>query len=188
MSQSNSIHILGIAGSLRRESYNKALLRAAAQLLPGGVTLECFDLAPLPFYNADVEAAGTPDSVLHFRERIGAADALLIATPEYNYSITAVLKNAIDWASRAVPDASPLDDKPIAIMGAGGGGGTARAQMHLRDILIHNRNYVVVSPQVMVARAWQLFDDDLNLTDSAIRDRISRLLAALADLTQRLRD
>ncbi len=187
MSNYDNIHVLGLPGSLRRGSYNKALLHAAEQLLPPSMTLECYDLAPLPFYNADVEAEGTPESVLHFRERLRVADALLIATPEYNYSITAVLKNAIDWAPRPKPDASPMNDKPAAIMGAGGMLGTSRAQMHLRDILMHNRNYVVVSPQVMVARAGQYFDKQGHLSDDAIRDRIARLLEALADLTRKLK-
>jgi chromate reductase len=188
MSQPNPIHVLGFAGSLRQNSYNKALLRAAEQLVPNDMAFENYDLAAIPLFNADVEAVGTPDSVLHFRDRIRAADALLIATPEYNYSVTAVLKNAIDWASRGKPDSSPLNDKPVAIMGAGGGGGTVRAQMHLREILMHNRNYVVISPQVMVARAGQYFDDNLNLTDAAIGERIHRLLVSLADLTRRLQN
>lgn len=188
MTSSDTIHILAFAGSLRRESYNKKLLQAAYELLPNGMSMECFDLAPLPFYNADVEAQGTPQTVMQFRERMRAADALLIATPEYNYSITAVLKNAIDWASRAIPDPSPLDDKPVAIMGAGGRGGTVRAQMHLRDILIHNRNYVVVSPQIMLARAHEYFDRQGRLHDEAVRARIARLLDALADLTRRLKE
>jgi chromate reductase, NAD(P)H dehydrogenase (quinone) len=187
MTLPDNIHVLAFAGSLRQESYNKKLLRAAHDLLPDSMSMECFDLAPLPFYNADVEAQETPASVMAFRQHMRAADALLIATPEYNYSISAVLKNAVDWASRAIPDPSPLDDKPVAIMGAGGGGGTIRAQTHLRDILIHNRNYVVVSPQIMLARAHQYFDRQGHLHDDAIRARITRLLDALADLTRKLK-
>jgi chromate reductase len=184
---SQPVHILGFAGSLRQNSYNKALLRAAQELLPPNATLEIFDLEGLPFFNADVEAVGTPESVRQFRTRLQAADALLIASPEYNYSLTAVLKNAIDWASRRGPEGkSPLDDKPIAIMGAGGRFGTARAQTHLRDILIHNNNFVVPGPEVTVARASQEFDVSFNLINEQYRSQIGRLLQNLADLTRRL--
>lgn len=181
------IHVLGFAGSLRQNSYNKALLRNAKALLPIGMTLEIFDLAGLPFFNADVETEGTPDSVLHFRERMQGADALLIASPEYNLSVTGVLKNAIDWASRKGPEGkSPLDDKPVAIMGAGGRMGTVRSQIHLRDILIHNNNIVVPRPEVAVAFAGREFDKDLNLVNERYREQIGRLLVNLRDLTHRL--
>lgn len=183
----NNIHVLAFAGSLRQESYNKKLLREAYKLVPNGMSMECFDLAPLPLYNGDVEAQGTPEPVLHFRKQIRAADALLIATPEYNYSISGVLKNAIDWASRPKPDPSPLDDMPVAIMGSAGRGGTVRAQTHLRDILVHNRNYVVVAPQIMLVQGHRYFDKDGNLQDEDIRERITRLLVALAELTRKLK-
>lgn len=112
----SAVHILGFSGSLRKGSFNTAFLRVASQLLPPDVTLETFDLAPIPLYNGDVEAAGFPEAVVRFKQRIAAADALLIATPEYNYSIPGVLKNAIDWASRPPKD-SPLNGKPVAFMG-----------------------------------------------------------------------
>ena len=115
------IHVLGIAGSLRKGSYNAALLRAAGELLPDGMTLEGFDPAPLPMYNEDLEAGGFPATVVLFHGRIQAADAILIVTPEYNHSIPGVLKNAIDWASRPAGKGSPLDDKPAAILGASTG-------------------------------------------------------------------
>ncbi|MCB8945620.1 MAG: NAD(P)H-dependent oxidoreductase [Ardenticatenaceae bacterium] len=183
----NNIHILGFAGSLRQKSYNRALLRNAQTLLPAHTTLEIFDLAAIPFFDADVEAIGTPPSVLHFRDRMRQADALLIASPEYNYSITGILKNAIDWASRKGPEGqSPLDDKPVAIMGAGGRMGTVRSQMHLRDILIHNNNIVVPSPEVTISFARQEFDEELNLINERYRDQIGRLLQNLAALTHRL--
>ena len=182
------IHILAFAGSLRRNSHNKALLHVAQELLPDGLTLEIYDLAELPFFNADVEAAGPPDAVLHFRNRMKAADALLIATPEYNYSTTAVLTNAIDWASRRHPDGkSPLDDLPVALMGAGGRFGTVRAQNHLRDILLHNRNFVIPSPQVMISYAGREFDEDGTLLNDRYREQIANLLLSLRDWTIRLK-
>ena len=182
-----TIHVLGFAGSLRQNSYNKALLGAAEELLPAGMTLEIFDLAGIPLFNADVEAVRVPEQVLKFHERIRAASALLIASPEYNYSITGTLKNAIDWATRrGIGNTPPLDDKPVAIMGAGGRMGTIRSQMHLRDILIHNNNIVVPKPEVAVAFAGREFDEDLNLVNERYRDQLGRLLENLRDLTLRL--
>ena len=123
------IRVLGFAGSLRKASFNAGLLRAAQEMLPDGMALEVFDLLPIPLYNADVEAHGFPEAVTRFRERIAAADALLIATPEYNYSIPGVLKNAIDWASRP-PGNTPLDGKTVALMGASPGMmGTSRCNI-----------------------------------------------------------
>jgi chromate reductase len=182
-----TIHVLGFAGSLRQNSYNKALLRNAQELLPVGMTLEIFDLGGLPFFDADIEAAGTPPSVLRFRKQMQQADALLIASPEYNLSVTGVLKNAIDWASRKGPEGkSPLDDKPVAIMGAGGRMGTVRSQIHLRDILIHNNNIVVPRPEVAIAFAGREFDENFNLLNERYREQIGCLLENLRDLTYRL--
>ena len=176
-----TIHVLAFAGSLREASYNRGLLRAAQELAPAGITIEIFDLDGIPMFNADVEAQGTPAPVMAFRERLKAADAYLIATPEYNWSIPGVLKNAIDWASRKGPDfQAPINDKPVAIMGAGGMLGTVRAQMHLREILQHNNLYVLNRPAVMVARAGQFFVDG-ELVDEELRDRIRRQLEALRD-------
>ena len=124
------IHVLGISGSLRRASWNTGLLHAAGELLPEGMSLEIADLADVPLYNQDHDGPAAPEAIKQFKERIRAADALLIATPEYNGSIPGVLKNAIDWASRPMND-SPLAGKPLAIMGAGGIGGTIRAQLAL---------------------------------------------------------
>jgi chromate reductase, NAD(P)H dehydrogenase (quinone) len=184
----NNVRILGFAGSLRQNSHNRALLRAAQTVMPSGMELEIFDLIDLPLFNQDVEAQGIPEPVMDFREAMKSADALLIATPEYNWSIPGVLKNALDWMSRKGPDLqAPLDGKVVAIMGAGGGGGTVRAQMHLRDILGHNRLFVVPHPQLMVARAWQHFDADSNLIDDVVRDRLGSLLLELRDLTLKLR-
>ena len=124
------IKVLGISGSLRAGSYNSGLLRAAATVLPPGMEMTIFDIGTLPLFNADVERAGPPESVPALQHAIAAADGLLFAVPEYNYSISGVLKNAIDWASRGRP--SSLDGKPAAIMGVGGRQGTVRAQMHMR--------------------------------------------------------
>jgi chromate reductase len=184
-SENRQIHVLGFSGSLRKKSMNTAMLRAAQELRPEGMQLEVFDLAPLPFYNGDVEALGFPEPVAAFRSRLAAADALLIATPEYNYSITGVLKNALDWASRG-PN-SPLFDQPVAMMGAGGGAGTALSQMHLRQICVHNNMHPLARPQVLLARARDRFDVDGNLVDEEARQRIRELLAALAVWTRRLR-
>jgi chromate reductase len=184
----NTINVLGFAGSLRQQSYNRSLLRSAETVLPPDMTLEIFDLIDIPMFNQDVEVQGIPEPVLAFREALKAADALLIVTPEYNFSVPGVLKNALDWASRKGPDAqAPLDDKVAGIMGAGGMGGTVRAQLHLRDILAHNRLFVVPHPQLMVARAWEHFDRDGSLTDEVTRDRLGSLLLELRDLTWKLR-
>jgi chromate reductase len=180
-----SIHVLGFSGSLRRGSYNTALLRAAAELAPPGMQIDTYSLADIPLYNADVEAQGIPAPVQDFRERIAAADALLIATPEYNFSIPGVLKNAIDWASRG-PE-SPLNEKPIAMMGAGGRFGTIRAQFHLRHIVLHNNMHPLNSPHVAVTRAWEHFDTEGRLTDERSREAVHSLLEALIPWVQRIR-
>ena len=178
------IRVLGISGSLRQGSYNSALLRAAGHLLPEGLTLDTADLSGIPLYNDDVRAQGYPDAVQHFREQISAADALLIATPEYNFSIPGVLKNAIDWASRPDPNKQvPLKGKPVAIMGAATGlFGTVRAQHHLRQILVYTDNPVVNTPQVLVMTAKDKFDANLHLTDEATRGFLRDLLKNLAVL------
>ena len=184
------IHVLGFAGSLRKASFNKRLITIAGDVLPPAMTLEQFDLAPLPLYNEDLEReSGLPDGVQQFHARLAAADALLIATPEYNFSISGVLKNALDWASRAMVDGrpSPLNDKPLAIMGGGGRLGTARAQMHLRDIAPHNNMHVLNTPQVYFIGVRSAFDADGNLIDPTVRERIAQLMEALAHWTRRLR-
>jgi len=180
------VHVLGFAGSLRTGSYNKALLRAAAELLPDGMTLEVFDISSIPLYNNDVERAGFPASVRAFRERIAEADALLIATPEYNYSIPGVLKNAIDWASR--PPDPPLTKKPVAIMGASDGGfGTVRSQHHLRQVFVGTNMRPVQKPEVMVSLAQNKIDAAGRLTDEKTREAIRGLLEALAAWVEQLR-
>jgi chromate reductase, NAD(P)H dehydrogenase (quinone) len=184
------IHVLGFAGSLRKASYNRRLLQVAGDLLPAGMTLEPYDLAPIPLYNEDLEFAdGLPPSVRDFHARLAAADAFLMVTPEYNFSVPGVLKNALDWASRRTVDGqpSPLTDKPAAIFGGGGRLGTARAQLHLRDIMLHNNVHVLNSPQVYIIGVRNYFDAEGNLTDQGVRDQIATLMAGLADWTRRLR-
>lgn len=181
----NVIRVLGISGSLRKGSYNTGLLHAAAELLPEGMTLEVADISSIPLYNQDVNAQGYPPVVQAFRDQIAAADALLFATPEYNYSIPGVLKNAIDWASR--PPNQPLASKPAAIMGASPGGfGTVRAQGHLRQVFVFTNTLAIQKPEVMVSRAHEKFDAEGRLTDEPSRKAIRDLLEALAAWTLRL--
>ena len=178
--------VLGIAGSLRRASYNRALLRAAEQLAPDGIDVRSFDLLPIPLYNADVEAEGDPAPVRELKEQIRAADALLIASPEYNYSVSGVLKNAIDWASRP-PSDSVLRHKPIAVLGASPGGfGTVRSQLALRQVFVFTKSLVLPEPELYVSAAHEKFDRDGNLTDDVTRRRIGMLLDALVAWTRRV--
>jgi chromate reductase len=173
------LKILGIAGSLREGSYNRSLLRAARELLPPGVELEELDVRGLPFYDGDVEAAGDPEAVVALKEAIRNADALLIATPEYNRGVPGVLKNAIDWASRPAL-ASPLTGKPVAIMGASTGrGGTARAQEQLRAALEFSRATVLEQPEILVPEAFMRFDEHGELVDPGILAELGELINTL---------
>jgi chromate reductase len=174
------VKILGIAGSLREGSYNRALLRAARELLPQDVELVEFDIRSLPFYDGDMEAAGDPEPVVALKDAIREADALLIATPEYNRGVPGGLKNAVDWASRP-PLGSPLAGKPVALMGASTGrGGTALAQQQLREALEFPRAVVLDEPQVFVPEAYMHFDERGELADESIRAEIAELLETLA--------
>ena len=175
----DQIRILGFAGSLRRASYNRGLVRAASELAPAGVRIEVFDLTDLPLYNQDVEDAGEPASVAAFKLAMAGADALLVATPEYNHGVPGVLKNAIDWASR--PRASsPLRDKSVAVMGASPGtGSTARAQAQLREAFVFTGACVMPLPELLVGGAGEHFDRDGNLTDPAVRTSLADLVEAL---------
>lgn len=178
------INVLSFAGSLRQGSYNKLALRAAIELAPADMAIEVFDIAPIPLYDEDVKQRGFPPPVQDLREKIRAADALLIVTPEYNFSISGVLKNAIDWVSR--PPDQPFDGKPIAIMGASPGRtGTARAQLHLRQVLAPLNGLVLNRPGVLIADAPRMFDDQGRLTDPPTRDLVRQLMEALADWTRR---
>jgi chromate reductase len=183
---SDVIKVLAIPGSLRRASFNRMALAAAAELAPEGMVIETCEIRGLPFYDGDVEAAGMPDVVEAFREKVRAADALLLVTPEYNASISAVLKNAIDWASR--PPHQPVDGKPIAILSASPGAlGGVRAQLHLRQILGNINGLVVVQPQVLIGNAGQRFDAEGKLTDEPTRDFVRNLMTALKTWTIKLR-
>jgi len=170
------IRILGISGSLRRGSLNSAALRAVQGLAPSGMSIEIFgDLAAIPLYNDDLRTEGYPESVQKLRDGIAAADGLLLVTPEYNYSIPGVLKNAIDWASR--PPHQPFDAKPIAMMGASPGAlGTARAQYHLRQCFVYLNGFVLNRPEVMIGQANSKFDAEGKLTDQGTADFLVKFL------------
>jgi len=180
------ITIFGFAGSLRKDSYNKALLRVAIELVPKSAKLEIFDLEGIPPFNQDLENY-MPEKVKEFKAKIKRADAILIATPEHNYSIPGILKNAIDWASRPLGDNS-FEGKPVAIMSASPGTlGGARAQYHLRQVLVSLNMYAVNRPEVIVASVDEKIDEKGNLTDEETRKRIRQLLESLVDWTKRLK-
>jgi len=180
-----TLKVLGIAGSLRKGSFNRLALRAAQQLAPPGMKIDVFELDGFPAFNQDQEKS-TPQIVADFKQTIRAADAILIATPEYNYSVPGVLKNAIDWASRPYGD-SAWKGKPVAVMGASGGTlGTARAQYHLRQMFVFLDMYAVNQPEVMIAGAHEKFDADGTLKDERTKELIQKLLDALAEWTTRL--
>jgi chromate reductase len=180
------IKILAFAGSLRKSSYNKALVRAAVEVAPENVAMEVFDLEGIPPYNQDNEN-NPPQKVIEFKEKIRTADALLIATPEYNYSIPGVLKNAIDWASRPY-QGNPLEGKPVAIMSASIGKlGGARAQYHLRQSFVFLNMHPVNKPEVMLASAAENVDANGRLTNEQARTLIRQLIEALVVWTNRLK-
>jgi chromate reductase len=179
------IKILGIPGSLRQASFNRFALRAAQSLLPPGASLDILDLEGIPPYNQDHENQ-PPPRVVELKARVRAADAVLFSTPEYNYSMPGVLKNAIDWASRPYGD-SAWQGKPVAVMGASVGMlGSARAQYHLRQSFIYLNMPAVNQPEVLIANAAQRFNDKGELTDERSREQIRKLLAELVAWTTRL--
>jgi chromate reductase, NAD(P)H dehydrogenase (quinone) len=183
---SDKISILGFAGSLRKGSYNKAILRAALEMVPSDAQLEIFDLEGIPPFSEDLEQQ-PPEKVKLFKEKIRAADAILIATPEYNYSMPGVLKNAIDWASRPYGD-NAWEEKPAAIMGASVGMlGTARAQYHLRQTMVFVNMHPMNRPEVMVPYAQDKVDEHGRLHDEATRKRIKALLEALVAHARKLK-
>jgi len=179
--------ILSFAGSLRKDSYNKAILRAAMELVPKNTKLEIFDLEGIPPFNQNLENR-MPQKVKEFKAKIGAADAMLIATPEYNYSMPGVLKNAIDWASRPPGDNS-FEGKPVAIMGASPGRiGTVRAQYHLRQVCVSLNMHLINRPEVFVAFAHEKIDEKGRLKDEESREIIRELLNSLITWTRRLKE
>jgi len=179
------LKVLGIAGSLRKESYNRAALRAARELAPEGMEIEILELEGIPPFNQDEESR-PPETVVRLKSKIRAADAILFVTPEYNYSIPGVLKNAIDWASRPYGD-NAWHGKPVAVMGASPGMlGTARAQYHLRQTFVFLNMFPVNAPEVLIAQADRRFDPQGKLTDPSTAEFIKKLLVALAAWTRQL--
>ena len=184
--KNDTITVLGFAGSLRKGSYNKALLSAALEMVPEGANLQVFDLDGIPPFNQDQENQ-PPEKVKEFKTKIRAADAILIATPEYNYSVPGVLKNAIDWASRPYGD-NPFEGKPVALMGASIGMlGTARAQYHLRQTFVFLNMLPLNKPEVMVPFAQDKVDKTGRLTDDKTREKIGELLKSLVVWARKLR-
>ncbi|HEX3664807.1 MAG TPA: NADPH-dependent FMN reductase [Rhizomicrobium sp.] len=181
-----NIRVFAFCGSLRSGSFNRMTLRAAEELAPERMRFESFDIGEMPLYNEDVRQQGFPPSVEMIRDRIRAADAILFVTPEYNYSIPGVLKNAIDWASR--PPDQPFAGKPAAIMGASPSVfGTARAQYHLRQVCVYLNMFPVNQPEVLIAAADKKFDANGRLTDEITRQIIARQMNVFADWIERLR-
>src|SRR5919107_442027 len=182
--------ILGLAGSLRRASFHRGILRAAHEVAPEWMSCEGFDLARIPYFNQDLEDEGNPEPVKDLREKIRAYDAVLIATPKYDYAIPGVLTAALDWALRSRYDPTPFRHKPVGIVGASpGGGGTASGQMVLRQILLRPPAYVMPEPQMLIPFSRQKFDPQTgDLVDEETRRRLRRFLSALAEWTGRFEE
>ena len=183
----SSIRVLGISGSLRQYSFNRGLLRAAQEVAPGGVENDIFDLSYVPLYNEDLNSAGPPEPDVALQTAVRDAKALLIATPEYNTSMSGVLKNTIDWASRPFPNHG-LRDKPVALMGASPGRfGTARAQGDVRSVLTALGCYVLPKPRLQAGAAREKFNVEGDLQDETVRQQVRDLLEALVAWTRMLR-
>jgi chromate reductase len=182
----NELKFLGFVGSLRKGSFNKGLMRAAMQLLPDGVSMEVFEIGGIPPLNQDFER-NPPEIVEQLKAKIRAADAVLFVSPEYNYSIPGVLKNAIDWASRPSSD-NAWDGKPVAVMSTSTGKlGGARMQYHLRQSFVFLNMHPINRPEFMLAGAANYFDEQGNLKDEDTRNRIRDLLNSLADWTRKMK-
>ena len=179
-----TLQFLGITGSLRQKSTNKGLLRAAQARLPDGVAMDLADLADIPFFNADLQ--DRPAAVQRVLAQVDAADALVLACPEYNYSIAPALKNLLDWASRA-PDNALLAGKPVAILGSGGGMGTSRAQYHLRQVCVYLDLHPLNKPEVFANAFSGAFDADGTLTDERLGQLVAQQMDRLAAWTRTLR-
>lgn len=179
------MNVLGISGSLRQGSYNLMALRAAQKLAPAGMEITIADIGRIPLYNDDIRQAGDPAAVKELKAQVRAADAILLVTPEYNFSVPGVLKNVLDWMSR--PPEPPFDGKVVAIMGAGGGPlGTARAQYDLRKILVYMNTFTVNKPEVFIGNAASKFNAQGELTDEATAKFITDLLVSLQALKKRV--
>jgi chromate reductase len=185
---SQGFQIIGLAGSLRRASVHRGIVRAAHEVAPEWMSCESFDLVRIPYFNQDVEDEGIPESVAELREKIRAYDAVLIATPEYDYAIPGVLTATLDWALRSRYDTTPFRHKPVGIVGASpGGAGTVRGQMVLRQILLHAPAYVMPEPQMLIPFSRQKFDAQTgDLVDNETRDRLRRFLEALVEWSERV--
>jgi len=177
----DQLQLLGICGSLRRGSYNRMLLRTVIEMLPSEIAVETAEIGDIPLYNADLDTVDPPAPVRRLRAQIASADGLLIASPEYNYSVPGGLKNAIDWASRPANN-SVLNRKPIAIMGtAGGRFGSVRAQLTWRQVFLFTESYVMLKPELIVPNAAQVFDDNGILEDKSLREFIQTYVDAVDD-------
>lgn len=182
----SDVSVVGIAGSLRRASINRGLLRAAAAEAPDGLSVDIFEIRDVPLYDGDVEEQGDPPVVSDLKQRIIDADALLLSTPEYNRGMPGVLKNTLDWASR--PPQQALMGKVVALMGATPGGfGTRSSQFQIKQILGNPGSIVMPKPELWVSKAGQKFDEDGNLVDDDTRQQVVELLVALADFVRALR-
>jgi chromate reductase, NAD(P)H dehydrogenase (quinone) len=185
MSDAKPVSVLGICGSLRKASFNRAALNAAIDLRPAGMNVTVADISQIPLYDEDVRAQGFPAPVETLRQQIKAADALLFACPEYNYSMSGVLKNAIDWASR--PPDQPFAGKPVAMISAAAGmAGGARAQLHLRHSCVFLDMHPLNKPEVLIFQAQNKFDESGRLTDDTARNLIRDLMANLVRWTRQL--
>jgi chromate reductase, NAD(P)H dehydrogenase (quinone) len=183
-----TLRILGLAGSLRRQSFNLALLKSAQQLAPQGVVLDIHDLSAIPMFNQDVEALGYPEAVLQLHAAVAQADALLIATPEYNHGIPGVLKNALDWMSRPSGKSSAAG-KPVAVIGTGtGAGGSIRAQLVLRPVLACMGMHQLVGADCIVPGAAQAFDASGQLVDERAKAALTKTIQALPQWVARLQN
>lgn len=178
------LRVLAIPGALRKASTNNGLLRAAAQLVPDGMHIDQADISQLPLYNDDLWSSGVPESVTQFRDQIQSADALLFSVPEYNFSLPAPLKNAIDWGSHP----NVFAGKPAAMLGSGGGSGTAVAQLHLRQVAVWLDIHFINKPSIQIKRFAEqgLFDDNGDLISDKWRDRIQEQMLALQQWTYQL--
>lgn len=179
MDNNRALRVVGIAGSLRARSYNKALLRAAVELALPDITIVPFDISVVPFFNSDLEANGDPEGVTALKSAINEANGVLFVTPEYNYGVTGVLKNTIDWATRGSPGprTSPLAYKPVFIMGSSGSVvGTARAQQQVREAMIEPAAFVMQTPQILISRHMEKFNSDMELVDLPTREMLGNAL------------